>query len=146
MIASPTFPGNNHARKEVRFPHREVSLMNLRRDTRATRPRPIAAYPAKRVGFPRVAQRRRKVATFRRRIDRQQSRKVSGAPAARSRDNKPSARSHGREGPNGDAARKIGRAPWRERVCQIMSITVVDVSLKHHHYIYKTPHIVPPTL
>src|SRR3546814_9473716 len=35
MIASPTFPGNNHARKEVRFPHREVSLMNLRRDTRS---------------------------------------------------------------------------------------------------------------
>src|SRR3546814_4565489 len=81
MIASPTFPGNNHARKEVRFPHREVSLMNLRRDTRATRPRPIAAYPAKRVGFPRVAQRRRKVATFRRRIDRQKPRTVNGAPA-----------------------------------------------------------------
>src|SRR3546814_19243719 len=79
--------------------------MNLRRDTRATRPRPIAAYPAKRVGFPRVAQRRRKVATFRRRIARQQSRKVSGAPAARSRDNEPSARSHGSAGPNGDAAR-----------------------------------------
>src|SRR3546814_14327089 len=55
MIASPTFPGNNHARKEARFPHRQVALMNLRRDTRATRRRQIAAYPAHRVGILRGA-------------------------------------------------------------------------------------------